>query len=70
MTESKKTVRIFILTVIWILFIFLTLSGLVYAGEQTSYISNGKEPQTVKVEVNNQRDCTFDTAPFLLHYYC
>lgn len=53
MNETKKLVRKFILTVIWTLFISLTLSGLIFAGERTAYISSGKEPQTVKMETNN-----------------
>lgn len=47
MSETKKLTRRFILTVIWTLFVSLTLWGLISAGEQTEYIRSGKEPQTI-----------------------
>ncbi len=55
MSEIRKTERRFILFVVWVLFITLTLSGIVYAGERTAYISNGKEPETVKFEIYNMK---------------
>ena len=50
MTETKKLARRFIFTVIWIIFITLTLFGLISAGEKTEFVLSGKEPQTVKTE--------------------
>ena len=47
MKESEKIMRNFFLTTIWILFISLTLSGLVTAAEKTEFINSGKEIQTV-----------------------
>lgn len=52
MSETKKVARKFLLTVIWTLFILLTLSGIISAGERTEYINSGKEPQTVKINNN------------------
>ena len=52
MSESKKIARRFLLTVIWVLFILLTFSGIINAGEKTEYINSGKEPQTVKINNN------------------
>lgn len=52
MSETKKIVRRFLLTVIWMLFILLTLSGVISAGEKTEYVNSGKEPQTVKINNN------------------
>ena len=51
MTEAKKTARRFIFTVIWILFVALTLCGLISAGEKTEFVLSGKEPHTVKTEI-------------------
>lgn len=50
MSETKKTVRRFILTVVWTLFVTLTLSGLIIAGERTTFVSTGQEPSTVNFE--------------------
>ncbi len=47
MKESKKIVRIFVLTTIWIIFTTLTLAGLVTASERTEYINSGKETETI-----------------------
>ncbi len=47
MRETKKIVRIYILSVVWILFVTLTLSGIVIAGERTESVRSGKEPETI-----------------------
>lgn len=52
MSETKKLIRRFVLTVIWTLFVAFTIYGLVSAGEKTEYIRSGKEPQTVKIEID------------------
>ena len=52
MSETKKITRRFLLTVIWVLFILLTLSGVISAGEKTEYVNSGKEQQTVKINNN------------------
>ena len=57
MRETKKIVRRYLLTVIWIFFILLTLTGTICAGERTEYVNSGKEPQTVKIN-NNLSGCT------------
>ena len=51
MTETKKLAQRFIFVVIWILFITLTLFGLISAGEKTEFVLSGKEPHTVKTEI-------------------
>lgn len=51
MSEDKKIIRSFVLTVIWTLFITLTFAGLVTAGERTEFITTGKEPATVKSDI-------------------
>ena len=51
MTETKKTARRFAFAVIWIVFIALTLFGLISAGEKTEFVLSGKEPQTVKSDI-------------------
>lgn len=48
MKEDKKIIRGFVLTVVWTIFVMLTLAGLVTAGERTEYITTGNEPETVK----------------------
>lgn len=50
MNEYKKIIRKTILIVIWTLFITFTLSGLITAYEQTSFVAQGKEYQTVKFD--------------------
>lgn len=50
MTETKKIARRFTFAVIWIVFITLTLFGLISAGEKTEFVLNGKEPDTIKTE--------------------
>ncbi|MBR3868845.1 MAG: hypothetical protein IKM66_05965 [Clostridia bacterium] len=52
MNETKKVARRFLLTVVWIFFVLLTLTGIVSAGERTEYVNSGKEPQTVKINNN------------------
>ncbi len=52
MNEIKNVARKFFLTVVWIFFVLLTLTGIVSAGERTEYINSGKEPQTVKLNNN------------------
>ena len=47
MKESKKIMRFFIITTIWILFVTITLAGLVTAAEKTEFINSGKESQTI-----------------------
>ncbi len=47
--EEKKIARGFSLAVVWILFIVCTLSGLILAAEQTAYINDGTEIETVKL---------------------
>lgn len=49
MSETKNVARKFMLTVIWVLFVLFTLSGIVSAGEKTEYVNSGKEPQTVRI---------------------
>lgn len=48
--EEKKIVRTFTLITIWIIFAVCTLCGLITAKEQTAYISDGKEIETVKYD--------------------
>ena len=43
MNESKKIIRGFAITTIWILFVTITLAGIVTAAEKTEYINSGKE---------------------------
>lgn len=52
MSETKKLVRRFLLTIVWTFFVLLTLTGIVRAGERTEFINSGKEPQTVKINNN------------------
>lgn len=54
MTEYKRVVRCFILTVIWVLFFTVTLTGIVTAGERTRYISTGEEASTVKFDIKEK----------------
>lgn len=46
--EEKKIVRIFTFIIIWIYFAVCTLCGLIKSGEQTAYMYEGKEIETVK----------------------
>lgn len=48
MKEAKRIIRIFILTMVWIIFAVCTLCGLITAKEQTARIYEGKEPRTVQ----------------------
>lgn len=48
MKESKKIIRAFVLITVWILFITITLSGLLIAGERTENVMTG----TVDVKTN------------------
>lgn len=48
--EEKKIIRGFSLAVVWILFIACTLSGLIFAAEQTAYMNDGTEIETVKID--------------------
>lgn len=50
MNEYKKITRKTILVVIWTLFVTFTVSGLITAYEQTSFVSQGKEIYTVKFQ--------------------
>lgn len=47
MKESEKIIRFFVIATIWILFVTVTLAGLVTAAEKTEYINSGKERQTI-----------------------
>ena len=47
MTETKKLFRFFILSTVWVLFVTLTLAGIVTAAERTEYINSGKEIKTI-----------------------
>lgn len=47
MREDRKIIRRMTLVIIWILFISLTLSGLVMAYEQTRFVNEGTEIETV-----------------------
>lgn len=47
MREDRKIIRRMTLVIIWTLFIALTLSGLVTAYEQTRFINEGTEIETV-----------------------
>ena len=52
MNETKKLMRFFILTTVFIMFVTLTLAGLVTAAERTEYINSGKETETIIVSIN------------------
>ena len=47
MKESEKIIRFFVIATIWILFVTVTLAGLVTAAEKTEYINSGKETETI-----------------------
>ena len=47
MKESEKIIRFFVIATIWILFVTVTLAGLVTAAEKTEYINSGKERETI-----------------------
>ena len=49
MKESKKIIRAFVLITVWILFITITMSGFLIAGERTENVMTG----TVDVKTNN-----------------
>ena len=49
MKESKKIIRAFVLITVWILFITITLSGFLIAGERTENVMTG----TVDVKTNS-----------------
>ena len=49
MKESKKVIRAFVLITVWILFITITLSGFLIAGERTENVMTG----TVDVKTNS-----------------
>ena len=48
MKEEKRIIRSFVYITIWIFFAVCTLCGLITAKEQTAYIYEGKEIETVK----------------------
>jgi len=50
MKETKKIIRAFVLITVWILFITITLSGFLIAGERTENVMTG----TVDVNQNHR----------------
>ncbi len=54
MTETKRCIRRFILTVVWTLFFAGTLCGIITAGERTEFIRSGKEPTTVVFDITEK----------------
>ena len=59
MNEYKKIVRGFILTVIWTLFVTVTLCGIITAGERTRFVSTGEESVTVKFSIKEKLPSVF-----------
>ena len=47
MTEEKRLKRRMIIVTVWTLFITLTLAGLIVAYNQTRYVLEGYEPETI-----------------------
>ena len=43
MNEKRKILRAFVITIVWILFFAVTLSGIVTAGERTERIMTGEQ---------------------------
>lgn len=48
MSETKKLIRRFALSAVWVLFLALTLGGIIYAGERTAFVSRDEEPETLR----------------------
>ena len=48
--EEAKIIRVFTFVIIWIIFAVCTLCGLIKSGEQTAYMYEGKEIETVKFD--------------------
>ena len=59
MKESEKIIRFFVIATIWILFVTVTLAGLVTAAEKTEYINSGKETETIICRADSMNNLLF-----------
>lgn len=50
MTETKKIKKRMMYVIIWVLFVGLTFSGIVFAYERTRFVDEGAEPATVRLD--------------------
>jgi hypothetical protein len=68
MKESEKIIRFFVIATIWILFVTVTLAGLVTAAEKTEYINRKQEDPGFSRVLYYPLSCHTFVTPMLIKY--